>query len=48
MQIDHAKRNEEENINIPDPVYSCNNGEGEIVRRLLTNCIHAILPGTEV
>lgn len=43
-QIEHAKRNEEETRNVPDPVYSCNSSEGEIVRNILTSYIHLSLP----
>ena len=30
--------------NIPDPIYSANTGEGEIVRNTLTQYIHDIMP----
>ena len=43
-QIEHAKRNEEETRNVPDPVYSCNSSEGEVVRNILTSYIHLSLP----
>ena len=43
-QIEQAKENEEETRNMPDPVYSCNNGEGELVRNILTSYIQMSLP----
>ena len=38
-QIDLIKTNENEFKNIPDPVYSVDEGEGQVVRRTLTNLI---------
>jgi hypothetical protein len=42
-QIQHAKTNEE-TPNLPDPVYSCNNSEGEVVRNILTSYVRINLP----
>ena len=42
-QIQHAKANEE-TTNLPDPVYSCNNSEGEVVRNILTHYVRINLP----
>ena len=39
-QIQLMRRNEVEFRNIPDPVYSSNEGEGEVVRTNLTGLIH--------
>ena len=38
IQIQHAKTNEE-SLNLLDPVYSCNNSEGEVVRNILTHYV---------
>ena len=37
LQIEILKRNENENTNHPDPVFSCNTDEGEVVRRTIIN-----------
>ena len=42
-QIQHAKPNEE-SLNLPDPVYSCNNSVGEVVRNILTHYVRINLP----
>ena len=42
-QIQHGKTNEE-TANLPDPVYSCNNSEGEVVRKILTHYVRINLP----
>ena len=39
-QIELIKTNETTFRNIPDPIYSCNNDEGEIIRHALTEYIH--------
>ena len=44
MQIERNKAEEEKLKNIPDPVYSYGNGEGEFVRTVLTSYIHDNLP----
>ena len=44
MQIERSKAEEEKLKNIPDPVYSYGNGEGEFVRSVLTSYIHDNLP----
>ena len=31
-------------INVPDPIYSCNNNEGELVREILTSYVTLNLP----
>ena len=38
-QIELIKKNEDEHKNVPDPIYSSNEGEGAVVRRTLTNLI---------
>ena len=42
-QIQHGKTNEETS-NLPDPVYSCNNSEDEVVRKILTHYVRINLP----
>ena len=42
-QIQHRKTNEETS-NLPDLVYSCNNSEDEIVRKILTHYVRINLP----
>ena len=44
MQIERSKAEEENLKNIPDPVYSYGNGEGEFVSSVLTSYIHDNLP----
>ena len=44
LQIEVAKRNNEGIDNAPDPVYSCNISEGEVVRRVLMEYIKTSLP----
>ena len=43
-QVELIKANEEEHANLPDPVYSTNSDEGDIVRRILTSYIRTYLP----
>ena len=43
-QIEVIRANEREHENLPDPIYSCNLGEGEAVRRILTSNIAMNLP----
>ena len=43
-QVELSIQNEINHRNIPDPVYSCNAGEGEVVRRVLTENIRDNLP----
>ena len=43
-QIECNKAGEEKLKNIPDPVYSCSNGEGEFVCSVLTSYINDNLP----
>ena len=43
-QIELNKRNENQNKDMLDPIYSCNAGEGEVVRRIITNYIKDNLP----
>ena len=42
-QIQDGKANEE-TTNLPDPVHSCNNSEGEVVRNILTHYVRINLP----
>ena len=35
-QMNIIRQNEAQHRNIPDPVYSVNDGEGDVVRRILT------------
>ena len=42
-QIEFIRKNETEYQNIPDPIYSYNEGEGIIVRATLTKLIHVSL-----
>ena len=37
VQMEISKRNE--NKNIPDPIFSCSDGEGEVIRKVLTDYI---------
>ena len=39
FQMNKIKENEENYRNIPDPIYSINEGEGEVVRRTLTTLV---------
>ena len=41
IQMELMKRNESENINTPDPIFSCNTGEGEATRRTITKYFSA-------
>ena len=43
-QVQLSMDNEEKYKNVPDPIYSCNAGEGEIIRRILTENIQDNLP----
>ena len=43
-QIELNKRNINQNKDMLDPIYSCNAGEGEIVRRIITNYVKDNLP----
>jgi len=38
-QIELIKENEVQKKNIPDPVYSCDAGEGIVFRRILTDLV---------
>ena len=42
-QLQVAKDNEAQFKNIPDPVFSCDGGEGKFVREILTNYISICL-----
>ena len=42
--MDLSKRNEGQNQNIIDPVYSGDNSEGNVVRQTITNYIRDTLP----
>ena len=42
-QIELMKENEAQFKNIPDPVYSCDAGEGIVVRRILTDLVMSSL-----
>ena len=44
LQIEVAKRNNEGNDNVPDPIYTCNISEGEVVRRMLIEYMKTSLP----
>eukprot|EP00794_Sanderia_malayensis_P020819 gene20819-biopygen15353 len=43
-QLDIGKQNEIKNQNNPDPIYSCDAGEGEIIRNILVDSIKDNLP----
>ena len=36
--------NEEKYKNTPDPVYSCNSGEEDVIRKILTENIQDLMP----
>ena len=42
-QLALQRRNEQEHRNVPDPVYSCDTGEGEVVRKHITEYFAACL-----
>ena len=44
LQMKVEKRNNEGIDKVPDPVYSCNISEGEVVRRMLIGYIKTSLP----
>ena len=44
LQIEVAKRNNEGIDNVPDPIYTCNISEGEVVRRMLIKYMKTSLP----
>ena len=46
-QVELIKSNEEENGNLPDPVYSTNSDEGEVVWGILTSYIRTCLPPSQ-
>ena len=44
LQIEVAKRNNVGIDNVPDPIYTCNISEGEVVRRMLIEYMKTSLP----
>ena len=43
-QAELSMANKEKYKNIPDPVHSCNSGEGDVIRKILTENIQDNLP----
>ena len=44
LRIEVAKRNNEGIDNVPDPIYTCNISEGEVVRQMLIEYMKTSLP----